>query len=278
MSLGSLVPLVSRPARWCRNAVLHEWRNVVAGPCRRLWERGPLGVSLAALATVAVIGLHEFQQTAAGAGVVRVISEVRADQPLWLSLLRTPVSVFVPAVDLPAWGGLPRLFLAFALAELVFGRVRTLVVAYAVTLAGTLGARVMIALGPDRLGLPAEAAHTVDTGASAAIVGLFAYTAVALRAPLLFLAAVVPTVAGSIAEPNLAGREHLVAVAVAMILAVVLHGRAGAAHRGAGAAHHGPPCQWPLTESDGGDQEVGHDGSRRGRPTGRRGDRSDPDR
>ncbi|WP_409239715.1 hypothetical protein [Streptomyces sp. PA5.6] len=259
---------MSRIARFA----LHEWRNVVANPCRRLRERGPLGVSLAVVACVAVIGLHEFQQTAAGAGVVRVLSEVRADQPVWLTLLRTPVSLFVPAVDLSAWPGLPRLFLAFALAELLFGRVRTLVVAYAVTLAGTLGARVMIALGPDRLGVPADAAHTVDTGASAAIVGLFAYTSVALRSPLLFLAAVVPTVTGSIAESNLAGREHLIAVAVAMVLGAALH------------------CQWTLPPSKTVDQEVGHDGepeqgrrteqdpARRRRPAGRSRDGRDPER
>ncbi|MEU7581906.1 hypothetical protein AB0B50_30410 [Streptomyces sp. NPDC041068] len=242
-----------------RDVLLREWRGVVAVPCRRLLERGPLGVSLALFATVAVIGLHEFQQTAVGADVVRVLSEVRADQPLWLSLIRTPVSVFVPAVDLAVWGGLPRLFLSFALAELLFGRARALVVAYAVTLAGTLGARVMVALGPDRLGLPADAAHAVDTGASAAIVGLFAYTAVRMRAPLLFLAAVVPTVAGSIAEPNLAGREHLIAVAVAMALAAVR-------------------CQWPLSDSGAVDQEVGHGSSRSAGSAGRRGDRGDPRR
>ncbi|MEV5978954.1 hypothetical protein [Streptomyces sp. NPDC052114] len=228
--------LVSRLARRGLDGLLREWRTVVAEPCRGLWERGPLGIALALFAAVAVIGLHEFQQTALGADVLRVLSEVRADQPLWLSLLRTPVSMFVPAVDLSAWGGLPRLILAFALAELVFGRVRALVVAYAATLAGTLGARVLIALGPDRLGLPAEAAHAVDTGASAAIVGLFAYTAVALRAPVLYVAAVVPTVAGSIAEPNLAGREHLIAVAVAMVLGAVLHRTRRTVPGGAGPA------------------------------------------
>ncbi|MFK4069597.1 hypothetical protein [Streptomyces sp. NPDC029674] len=244
-------------------------------PFRALRERGPLGVSLAVLATLAVIGLHEFQQTGTGAGVVRVVSEVRADQPLWLSLLRTPVSLFVPAVDLPAWGGLPRLFLAFALAELLFGRVRTLAVAYAVTLAGTLSARVMTALGPDRLGLPADAAHTVDTGASAAIVGLFAYTAVALRAPVLFLAAVVPTVTGSFADPGLAGREHLVAVAAAMILAAVAHRPLSVPAATIDGSRSDRERNGPRrTES--GEGKVGHGSSRRGGAAGRRGDRSDP--
>ncbi|MFD4632257.1 hypothetical protein ACFVYR_14005 [Streptomyces sp. NPDC058284] len=268
---------------------------VVVGPVRGLRARGPAGVVLAVVATVAVVGLHEFQQTDTGADVVRVISEVRADQPLWLSLLRTPVSLFVPAVDLPAWGGLPRLFLAFALAELVFGRIHTLAVAYTVTLAGTLGARAMIALGPGPLGLPADVAHAVDTGASAAIVGLYAYTAVALRAPVLFLAAVVPTVAGSLADPDLAGREHLVAVTVAMGLAAVPRflRRTG---RSVG-VRTSDRCQWALTESGTATdrcrpvvpagrsgpsgrvvQEVGHGDSRRGGTAGGRGDRGDPGR
>ncbi|MFF3643071.1 hypothetical protein [Streptomyces sp. NPDC002564] len=233
--------LVSRLARRVRDALLHEWRGVVAVPWRRLRERGPLGISLAFLAAVAVVGLHAFQQTDAGAGVVRAISEVRADQPVPLTLLRTPVSLFVPAVDLPAWGGLPRLMLAFALAQLLFGPVRTLVVAYAATLAGTLGARVMITLGPDLFGLPADAAHAVDTGASAAVVGLYAFTAAAVRAPVLFLAAVVPTVAGSFGPADLAGREHLIAVAVALLLAVVLPRARSSSDRTCPSLREAPP-------------------------------------
>lgn len=197
----------------------HEWEGVVVASWRELRRRGLAGVAVALVAAVAVIGLHEYQQTDTGADVVGMLSEVRADQPVLVSLLRTPVALFVPAVDLPAWGGLPRLILAFALAELLFGRARTLLVAYAVTLSGTMGARVLIALGPDRLGLPAEVARDVDTGASAAVVGLFAFVAVARRAPVLFLATVVPTVLGSVAKPNLAGREHLIAVAFALALA-----------------------------------------------------------
>lgn len=226
MSQVSLVPVVARLVRRGGRVLVREWRAVVVRSVERLRERGLRGVSLAVFGALAVIGLHAFQQTGVGGGVVGFVSEVRADQPLWVSLLRTPVSMFVPAVDLPVWGGLPRLFLAFALAELAFGRIRTLAVAYTVTLAGTLGARLMVALGSERLGgLPADVAHAVDTGTSAAIVGLFAYTSVVLRAPLLFLAAVVPTVVGSVRDLDLAGREHLLAVAVAVALGGVLHRR-----------------------------------------------------
>ncbi|MFJ2771688.1 hypothetical protein [Streptomyces sp. NPDC087300] len=271
---------LSRSCRVLADVLLREWRGVIAGPFRALRGRGPLGVSLGLFATVAVVGLHAYQQTETGAAVLRVVSEVRADQPLALSLLRTPVSLFVPAQDLPAWGGLPRLFLAFALAELAFGRIRTLVVAYAATLSGTLGARVMVAVGPGEPGLPADAAHAVDTGASAAIVGLFAFAAVTLRAPLLFLAAVVPTVTGSIAEPNLAGREHLVAVAFAMVFALLLEkSRFRAPEPLAPSPAPAPAaarCQWALPESAEVDQEVGHGDSRRAGSGGRGGHRGDP--
>lgn len=49
----------------------------------------------------------------------------------------------------------------------------TLVIAYVCTLAGTLFARVAVAVGPDHLlGFPRWVAHVRDTGPSAAVVGL----------------------------------------------------------------------------------------------------------
>jgi hypothetical protein len=80
---------------------------------------------------------------------------VRAEDPLWLALLRTPLSLFVPALDLPVWGALAQILLVFGIAEICLGRWRTLVIAYAATLAGTLYARVGIWLGPTaRSGCP----------------------------------------------------------------------------------------------------------------------------
>ncbi len=119
---------------------------------------------------------------------MRILGGVTADLPLWLALLRTPVSLYVPALDLPVWAGITQLFLAFALAELVLGRARTLLVSYATTLAGTLTVRVMIALGPGwcGFGLPPRIGQVLDTGPSAAVVGLFTYLAVVRRAPVVF--------------------------------------------------------------------------------------------
>ncbi|MBO0514138.1 hypothetical protein [Streptomyces beijiangensis] len=206
-----------------------EWRRVVVDSVREARRRGVPGVSVALFAALAVIVVHGLVQTVAGAEAVRLTGEVRADLPLGQVLLRTPVSLFIAAPELPVWPGLPKLFLAFALAELTLGRTRTLLIAYGTSLAGTLGARVMIALGPDRLGLPPEMAHVLDTGPSAAVVGLFTYVAVVLRAPVLFAVTGGIVVVQSLLKPNLAGREHLIAVSVAIVLAVVRRQRQSAA-------------------------------------------------
>lgn len=203
-----------------------EAHSIVVGPVRRLLRRGPAGLLLAGVAVGGVIFFHALAQRPAGADVVRAVGGVQGDLPLWLTLLRTPVSLYVPALDLPVWAGITQLFLAFALAENSIGRARTLAVAYATTLAGTLTARVMIMAGPDRwgFGLPPEAGQVLDTGPSAAVVGLFTYISVVRRAPVVFTLTGGSMVWESVAKPNLAGREHLIAVAAAIVLGL-LHGR-----------------------------------------------------
>ncbi|MCF4136161.1 hypothetical protein L1856_03550 [Streptomyces sp. Tue 6430] len=203
-----------------------EAHAVVVDPVRRLLRRGPAGLLLAGVAVGGVIFFHALAQRPAGADVVRAVGGVQGDLPLWLTLLRTPVSLYVPALDLPVWAGITQLFLAFALAENSIGRARTLAVAYATTLAGTLTARAMIMAGPDRwgFGLPPEAGQVLDTGPSAAVVGLFTYISVVRRAPVVFTLTGGSMVWESVAKPNLAGREHLIAVAAAIVLGL-LHGR-----------------------------------------------------
>ncbi|GHK01464.1 hypothetical protein SY2F82_32610 [Streptomyces sp. Y2F8-2] len=202
-----------------------EWHGIVVDPVRQLLRRGLSGLVLAFVAAFGVIFFHAVAQHPTGAAAVRLLGGVYADLPLWLALLRTPVSLYVPALDLPVWAGITQLFLAFALAELALGRARTLAVAYATTLAGTLTVRVMIALGPGwwGLGLPPEIGRVLDTGPSAAVVGLFTYLSVVRRAPIVFTLTGGSMVWESIVIPNLAGREHLIAVAAAIALGL-LHG------------------------------------------------------
>jgi hypothetical protein len=203
-----------------------ELNGIVIEPVRQLRRRGLPALSLAFVAAFGVIFFHALAQRPTGAVVVRLLGGVKADLPLWLALLRTPVSLYVPALDLPVWAGITQLFLAFALAELTLGRARTLVIAYVTTLAGTLTVRVMIALGPGwcGLGLPPEVGQVLDTGPSAAVVGLFTYLSVIRRAPIVFTLTGGSMVWESIAVPNLAGREHLIAVAAAITLSL-LHTR-----------------------------------------------------
>ncbi|MQY34307.1 hypothetical protein SRB17_22730 [Streptomyces sp. RB17] len=218
--------LLARPARFTGRTLRGEWHAIVVEPVRRLTRRGVSGLLLAFVAALGVIFFHAIAQHPLGAVWVTRLGGVRADLPLWLSLLRTPVSLYVPALDLPVWAGITQLFLAFAWAELALGRARTLAISYATTLAGTLTARVMIAMGPGwwGFGLPHAYGQVLDTGPSAAVVGLFTYLSVVERAPVVFTLTGGSMVWESVAVPNLAGREHLIAVASAIVLGL-LHGR-----------------------------------------------------
>ena len=202
-----------------------ELKGIVVDPLRELWRRGPSALSLAIVACVGVIFFHAIAQNDLGEKIVREVGGVQGSIPLWQALLRTPISLYVPALDLPVWAGITQLFLAFALAEVALGRARTLFIAYASTLSGTLTVRVMLALGPDHWGgLPPETGHVLDTGPSAAVVGLFTYMSVIRRAPIVFTLTGGSMVVESIAKPNLAGREHLIAVAAALVMGL-MHGR-----------------------------------------------------
>lgn len=185
----------------------------------RKWRAIPL--TLASVCLTALFQLVQNQDW--GYQPVQNIGAVRAAEPLWLALLRTPLSLFVPALDLPVWGALAQVLVVFGIAEICLGRWRTLGLAYLATLAGTLYARLGIALGPDGpLGLPASDAQVVDTGPSAAVVGLAVYVCWAHRARFTGGLVVVAMAVEVMVKNNLAGKEHLAAIAaVAAVCAVV---------------------------------------------------------
>lgn len=182
----------------------------------RKWRAIPM--TLGAVFLTALFQLVQNQSW--GFGPVRDLGFVRAEDPLWRSLLRTPLSLFVPALDLPVWGALAQVLLVLGIAEICLGRWRTLVIAYVSTLAGTIYARIGISLGPDGVfGLPASDAQIVDTGPSAAVVGLAVF--VCWRYGAWFTAAVVivSMIVEVLVKNNLAGKEHLAAIAA--VLAVI---------------------------------------------------------
>ncbi|WP_329216514.1 hypothetical protein OG352_11550 [Streptomyces sp. NBC_01485] len=218
----------NRVARWARA----EWGplyEAVRDPLvARRWRAAPMTLGAVCLTSVTQI----VQNQSWGFQPVQNLGAVRAEDPLWLALLRTPFSLFVPALDLPVWGALAQILLVFGIAELCLGWWRTLVIAYAATLAGTLYARAGIALGPDSpLGLPAADAHIVDTGPSAAVVGLAVFLGWRYRAYVTAASVIVAIVVEVLLKNNLAGKEH-----VAAIVAVVLLCGAGKYVRGFRAA------------------------------------------
>ncbi|WP_329241778.1 hypothetical protein [Streptomyces canus] len=205
-------------ARWARA----EWEplyDTVRGPLqRRTWRAVPLALTAVALTAA----LHVVHHQSWGYGVVQDVGAVRAADPLWLALLRTPLSLFVPALDLPVWGALAQILFVFGIAEICLGRWRTLALAYAATLAGTLYARVGVWLGPDSpLGLSAPDAHVVDTGPSAAVVGLAVFLGLRYGARVTAGAVIASMVAEVLVKENLAGREHLAAIAAMLALCAI---------------------------------------------------------
>ncbi|WP_262386779.1 hypothetical protein [Streptomyces sp. TRM49041] len=206
-----------------REFARHEWGPLFGTVRAALAERGWPSVALT-LGAVCLTALFQLVQNQSwGYGPIQAIGSVRAEDPLWVALLRTPLSLFVPALHLPVWGALAQILVVFGISEICLGRVRTLLIAYAATLAGTMYARVGIALGPDSpLGLPASDARVVDTGPSAAVVGLAVFVCWRYRAWLTGWLVIVAMVVEVIVKPNLAGKEHLAAIAGILVVYGVL--------------------------------------------------------
>ncbi|WP_159030663.1 MULTISPECIES: hypothetical protein [Streptomyces] len=227
-------------ARWARA----EWGALYAavrGPlAERRWRAAPMAVTAVCLTAV----LHVVHNQAWGYRFVQNAGGVRAEDPLWLALLRTPLSLFVPALDLPVWGALVQILLVFGIAELCLGRWRALALAYVATLAGTLYARLGIWLGPDSpLGLPASDARVVDTGPSAAVVGLAVFLGWRHRAYVTASVVIVAMVAEVALKENLAGKEHLAAIVAVLVLCAVGELRQRRSRDRAGSGSGAPPIQ-----------------------------------
>ncbi|MEV7427813.1 hypothetical protein [Streptomyces sp. NPDC091212] len=206
-----------------REVARREWGPPVRAVRGALAARGPRAVPLTIGAVLLTGLLQVVQNQPWGYRPVMDLGAVRAEDPLWVALLRTPLSLFVPALDLPVWGALGQILVVFGLAEICLGRWRTLVIAYVATLAGTLYARVGVALGPDAFfGLPASDALIVDTGPSAAVVGLALFVCRRYRAWWTGGALIAGLVVECVVKDNLAGREHLAATAAVLVVCAVL--------------------------------------------------------
>ncbi|MFE1247947.1 hypothetical protein [Streptomyces sp. NPDC058735] len=231
-------------------STLARWARADRGPLYAA-VRGPLvrrrrAVPLAVAGVRLTAALHAVHTQPWGYRFVRDAGAVRAADPLWLALLRTPPSLFVPALDLPVWGAPARILPAFGLAELCLGRRRLLALAPAATLAGTLYARLGVRLGPAHAppGLPAPDRWVVDTGPSAAVVvALAVFLTWRHRAYVTASAVVAALVFEVVLKGNLVGKEHLAVIGAVLVLCAAGEVRQRCSRERVGSGSGAPPIQ-----------------------------------
>lgn len=167
-----------------------------------------------ALTCTAIIGLFALvQHNPTGWWVVEHVAGVYQALPLPLILLRLPLSMFAPAPDLPAWGAMAQVLVVFAFSEIHLGRARTLITAVCVNGLTTVAARIMVVVGLHlSIGTPQVDQYELDTGPSTVVVALSIYVALICRAYILLAITTAAMAAEVVVLPNLAGREHLVAL------------------------------------------------------------------
>lgn len=181
---------------------------------RRWVDRGVRGYLLTTVIASAIVLIWWADHTA-GRSVVAMCCGERLDAPIGVSILRLPGSLLAPAALLPVWGSVAQVVLAFGIAEAAVGARRTVVVAGLAHGIGTLAGRYFVWYAPAVLGgLPASWRYALDTGPSAATCGLALYVAVVVGCPRLGSLLAVAVVAAFALHPDLAGREHIVALVV----------------------------------------------------------------
>jgi len=195
-------------------ALRREVDRVLSVVGRRWAERGIRGYLLTAVIASSVV-LAWWADRSAGSSIVAMCCAERVDAPLGISLLRLPGSLVAPAALLPVWGSVAQVVLAFGIAEAAVGARRTLTVAALAHAIGTLAGRYFVWYAPAVLGgLPTSWRYALDTGPSAATCGLAVYAAVVLGCPRFGGLIVIAVVGAFALHPDLAGREHIVALAV----------------------------------------------------------------
>ncbi len=123
-----------------RRAAVREWGPPAAAVRTALAERGARALALTLTATALTALVQLVQNQSWGYGPVRALGPYGRGPVL----VGPPADAAVPVrarLDLPVWGALAQILLVFGVAEICLGRWRTLAVAYAATLAGTLYAR-----------------------------------------------------------------------------------------------------------------------------------------
>ena len=154
----------------------------------------------------------------AGLAFVQDIAGVRQGEPLWQLLPQLPLSLFAPAPDLPAWGAMTQVLVAFGIAECWLGWPRMIGIAMITSAVTSMAARMMVySANWLHIGNPPIDNFQVDTGPSVAVVALLIYLALRLRTYWVVALTAVSMGGEAAILPNLAGREHLVAISLGIV-------------------------------------------------------------
>ncbi len=181
---------------------------------RRWAARGVAGYLLTVIVAVLIVLMWALDHTTARTFVAACCGE-RVGAPVGNALLKLPGSLVAPAALLPVWGSVVQVVLAFGLAEAAVGALRTVTVAAASHVVATLAGRYFVWYAPVALGgLAPSWRSALDTGPSAATVGVAIYLAIVLGCGRIGGVLVLAIAIAFAARNDLAGREHLVAMVV----------------------------------------------------------------
>jgi hypothetical protein len=198
--LGDLKIFFSRPARLIREKHL----RAIPG-------------TIASVILIALFGtIQHFRP--AGINFVNAVAGVHQGEPLWEVLLQLPLSMFAPAPMLPAWGAMTQVFVAFGISECWLGWRKMLAIAVLTSAVTSMAARLMVAISSYwSIGTPEIDNWQLDTGPSVGVVALLIYLALRLRTYWIVVLTAVSMGGEAALLPNLAGREHLVAISLGVI-------------------------------------------------------------
>jgi hypothetical protein len=204
---------------------------------RDLW----LGSAAATLVTILALAFR----TPSGHAFLTAYAITRPGDPLYITLVKLPLSMFAPAALLPFWFAVMQVFVVYALVQALVGVRRTLLVAVTGHAVATMSTHMWILLGPP-IGIGHGFDHFGDAGPSVAVISLLAYAVVACRASWLAIGLIAYHAIEIGIFNGVAQREHLIGTLTGALLAAA--GRL-ALRRRTRPAGGGPPAWTALGRS-----------------------------
>jgi hypothetical protein len=227
-------------------ALLGPWVDAIRRRrLRSLWM-GPA-------AAVLVVGLALAFRTRSGHAFVVADAITRPGDPLYLTLVKLPLSMFAPAALLPFWFAIAQVAVVYSLAQALVGARATALVALTGHTLATVTAYLWILAGPP-IGVGHRYDHFADAGPSVAVVSLLAYIALSRRASWLAIGMITYHAIEVGIFNALSQREHLIGTVTGALAGAATRHVAGrrsarSARSGRSARSAGAPVTWSRTSA-----------------------------